>query len=53
MRDLHAQIRREVVRKDMADHIKLGPVSYTHLDVYKRQVLTTTSVSSLWILLVL
>jgi glutamate-ammonia-ligase adenylyltransferase len=25
MRDLHAQIRREVVRKDMADHIKLGP----------------------------
>ena len=24
MRDLHAQIRREVVRKDMADHIKLG-----------------------------
>jgi glutamate-ammonia-ligase adenylyltransferase len=25
MRDLHAQIRREVERKDMADHIKLGP----------------------------
>jgi glutamate-ammonia-ligase adenylyltransferase len=25
MRDLHAQIRREVIRKDMADHIKLGP----------------------------
>ncbi len=25
MRELHAQIRREVVRKDMADHIKLGP----------------------------
>ena len=25
MRDLHAQIRREVARKDMADHIKLGP----------------------------
>lgn len=25
MRDLHAQIRREVVRKDMADHVKLGP----------------------------
>ena len=25
MRDLHAQIRREVVRKAMADHIKLGP----------------------------
>ena len=25
MRDLHAQIRREVLRKDMADHIKLGP----------------------------
>ena len=25
MRDLHAQIRREVMRKDMADHIKLGP----------------------------
>lgn len=25
MRDLHAQIRREVTRKDMADHIKLGP----------------------------
>ncbi len=25
MRDLHAQIRREVVRKDMANHIKLGP----------------------------
>jgi len=25
MRDLHAQIRREVSRKDMADHIKLGP----------------------------
>ena len=25
MRDLHAQIRREVVRKDMAEHIKLGP----------------------------
>lgn len=25
MRDLHAQIRREVVRKDRADHIKLGP----------------------------
>ncbi|MGB2902787.1 MAG: bifunctional [glutamate--ammonia ligase]-adenylyl-L-tyrosine phosphorylase/[glutamate--ammonia-ligase] adenylyltransferase, partial [Candidatus Dechloromonas phosphoritropha] len=24
MRDLHAQIRREVARKDMADHIKLG-----------------------------
>ncbi|WP_291993495.1 bifunctional [glutamate--ammonia ligase]-adenylyl-L-tyrosine phosphorylase/[glutamate--ammonia-ligase] adenylyltransferase [Candidatus Accumulibacter sp. ACC003] len=25
MRDLHAQIRREVTRKDMAEHIKLGP----------------------------
>jgi len=25
MRDLHAQIRREVVRKEMADNIKLGP----------------------------
>ncbi len=25
MRDLHAQIRREVARRDMADHIKLGP----------------------------
>ncbi|MEO8409315.1 MAG: bifunctional [glutamate--ammonia ligase]-adenylyl-L-tyrosine phosphorylase/[glutamate--ammonia-ligase] adenylyltransferase, partial [Propionivibrio sp.] len=25
MRDLHAQIRREVARKEMADHIKLGP----------------------------
>ncbi len=25
MRDLHAQIRREVSRKDMADHVKLGP----------------------------
>jgi glutamate-ammonia-ligase adenylyltransferase len=25
MRDLHAQIRREVARKDMAEHIKLGP----------------------------
>ena len=25
MRDLHVQIRREVSRKDMADHIKLGP----------------------------
>jgi glutamate-ammonia-ligase adenylyltransferase len=25
MRDLHAQIRREVAKKDMADHIKLGP----------------------------
>lgn len=25
MRDLHAQIRREVARKDMADDIKLGP----------------------------
>ena len=25
MRDLHAQIRREVLRKDKADHIKLGP----------------------------
>ncbi|MBK5914408.1 bifunctional [glutamate--ammonia ligase]-adenylyl-L-tyrosine phosphorylase/[glutamate--ammonia-ligase] adenylyltransferase [Rhodocyclus purpureus] len=25
MRELHAQIRREVARKDMADHIKLGP----------------------------
>ena len=25
MRDLHAQIRREVARKDKADHIKLGP----------------------------
>ncbi len=25
MRDLHAQIRREVARKDRADHIKLGP----------------------------
>jgi glutamate-ammonia-ligase adenylyltransferase len=25
MRDLHAQISREVVRKDMADHVKLGP----------------------------
>ena len=25
MRDLHAQIRREVARKDMADHVKLGP----------------------------
>ena len=25
MRDLHTQIRREVMRKDMADHIKLGP----------------------------
>jgi glutamate-ammonia-ligase adenylyltransferase len=25
MRDLHAQIRREVTRKDMADHVKLGP----------------------------
>ncbi|WP_153111693.1 bifunctional [glutamate--ammonia ligase]-adenylyl-L-tyrosine phosphorylase/[glutamate--ammonia-ligase] adenylyltransferase [Propionivibrio limicola] len=25
MRDLHTQIRREVARKDMADHIKLGP----------------------------
>ena len=24
MRDLHAQIRREVARKDMADHVKLG-----------------------------
>ena len=25
MRDLHAQIRREVVRKDRADNVKLGP----------------------------
>ncbi len=25
MRDLHGQIRREVARKDMVDHIKLGP----------------------------
>ena len=25
MRDLHTQIRREVMRKDMAEHIKLGP----------------------------
>nr|WP_199066149.1 bifunctional [glutamate--ammonia ligase]-adenylyl-L-tyrosine phosphorylase/[glutamate--ammonia-ligase] adenylyltransferase [Chromobacterium sp. ASV5] len=25
MRDLHAQIRREVARRDMADNIKLGP----------------------------
>ncbi len=25
MRDLHAQIRREVTRKDRIDHIKLGP----------------------------
>jgi len=25
MRDLHVQIRREVARKDMANHIKLGP----------------------------
>jgi len=25
MRDLHAQIRREVARKDMVDHVKLGP----------------------------
>ncbi len=25
MRDLHGQIRREVMRKDMAEHIKLGP----------------------------
>ncbi|MGB0127195.1 MAG: bifunctional [glutamate--ammonia ligase]-adenylyl-L-tyrosine phosphorylase/[glutamate--ammonia-ligase] adenylyltransferase [Rhodocyclaceae bacterium] len=25
MRDLHAQIRREVSRRDMADHVKLGP----------------------------
>jgi glutamate-ammonia-ligase adenylyltransferase len=25
MRDLHAQIRREVARRDMAEHIKLGP----------------------------
>ncbi len=25
MRDLHTQIRREVARKDKADHIKLGP----------------------------
>ena len=25
MRDLHAQIRREVARKEMAEHIKLGP----------------------------
>ncbi|MDR0578631.1 MAG: bifunctional [glutamate--ammonia ligase]-adenylyl-L-tyrosine phosphorylase/[glutamate--ammonia-ligase] adenylyltransferase [Candidatus Accumulibacter sp.] len=25
MRDLHAQIRREVMRRDRADHIKLGP----------------------------
>ncbi|MBL8450157.1 MAG: bifunctional [glutamate--ammonia ligase]-adenylyl-L-tyrosine phosphorylase/[glutamate--ammonia-ligase] adenylyltransferase [Dechloromonas sp.] len=25
MRDLHVQIRREVARKDMADHVKLGP----------------------------
>jgi glutamate-ammonia-ligase adenylyltransferase len=25
MRDLHAQIRREVARKDRAEHIKLGP----------------------------
>ena len=25
MRDLHTQIRREVARKDMAEHIKLGP----------------------------
>ena len=25
MRDLHAQIRREVARKDKVDHVKLGP----------------------------
>jgi glutamate-ammonia-ligase adenylyltransferase len=25
MRDLHAQIRREVARRDMADNVKLGP----------------------------
>ncbi len=25
MRELHAQIRREVARREMADHIKLGP----------------------------
>jgi glutamate-ammonia-ligase adenylyltransferase len=25
MRDLHAQIRREVAKKDMADNVKLGP----------------------------
>ncbi|MDR0441009.1 MAG: bifunctional [glutamate--ammonia ligase]-adenylyl-L-tyrosine phosphorylase/[glutamate--ammonia-ligase] adenylyltransferase [Candidatus Accumulibacter sp.] len=25
MRDLHAQIRREVARRDLAEHVKLGP----------------------------
>ena len=25
MRELHAQIRREVAKKDMADNVKLGP----------------------------
>ena len=25
MRDLHAQIRREVAKKDMVDNVKLGP----------------------------
>ena len=32
MRDLHAQIRREVARKDMADHVKLGPGSIREIE---------------------
>ena len=34
-RDLHQKLTRKGNKKE--GHISLGPVSYTHLDVYKRQ----------------
>ena len=36
-----------------ADRQRVGPVSYTHLDVYKRQVITFGYLSFRWQLLVL
>ena len=35
-----------VVRSYMAHHVGMSPVSYTHLDVYKRQILTSSAKGS-------
>jgi hypothetical protein len=35
MRDLHAQIRREVARKDKVDHVKLGPRRHSRNRVHR------------------
>ena len=37
-------LRGELGKRPLASEVDRGPVSYTHLDVYKRQVLRTVGV---------